>query len=149
MFMGAHARMSHDASVCNKVCCMFMSHISDSPSPLSCFIGRPCCSRTVTSTSRSRPHRFLRALPDPEARAKRTSRRSAEEFGYLADPTHSTSPIGSGPDLDGMGHRSFDAQFKELRDVLATDRQHLLYQDGRIDRNGTGRQLPHDTHMQD
>ena len=29
------------------------------------------------------------------------------------------SPQGSGPDLDGMGHRSsFDAQFKELRDIL-------------------------------
>ena len=25
---------------------------------------------------------------------------------------------GSGPDLDGMGHRSFDAQIKELRDML-------------------------------
>ena len=28
------------------------------------------------------------------------------------------SPSGSGPDLDGMGHRSIDAQFKELRDIL-------------------------------
>ena len=28
------------------------------------------------------------------------------------------SPDGSGPDLDGMGHRSIDAQFKELRDIL-------------------------------
>ena len=28
------------------------------------------------------------------------------------------SPNGSGPDLDGMGHRSIDAQFKELRDIL-------------------------------
>ena len=28
------------------------------------------------------------------------------------------SPYGSGHDLDGMGHRSIDAQFKELRDIL-------------------------------
>ena len=28
------------------------------------------------------------------------------------------SPNGSGPDLDGMGPRSFDAPFKELRDML-------------------------------
>ena len=28
------------------------------------------------------------------------------------------SPHGSGPDLDGMGPRSFDTQFKELRDIL-------------------------------
>ena len=28
------------------------------------------------------------------------------------------SPNGSGPHLDGMGHRSIDAQFKELRDIL-------------------------------
>ena len=27
------------------------------------------------------------------------------------------SPDGSGPDLDVMGHRSYDAQFKELRDM--------------------------------
>ena len=27
-------------------------------------------------------------------------------------------PDGSGPDLDGMGHRSIDAQFKDLRDIL-------------------------------
>ena len=29
------------------------------------------------------------------------------------------SPNGSGPDLDGMGHCSIDAQFKELRDILS------------------------------
>ena len=29
------------------------------------------------------------------------------------------SPNGSGPDLDGMGHHSLDAQFKELRDTLS------------------------------
>ena len=28
------------------------------------------------------------------------------------------SPHGSGPDLDGMGHRSIDAQFNELRECL-------------------------------
>ena len=28
------------------------------------------------------------------------------------------SPDGSGPDLDRMGHRSIDAQFKELRHIL-------------------------------
>ena len=28
------------------------------------------------------------------------------------------SPDGSGPDLNGMGHRSIDAQFKELPDIL-------------------------------
>ena len=30
------------------------------------------------------------------------------------------SPCGSGPDLDGMGPRSIDAQFKELRDFVTT-----------------------------
>ena len=28
------------------------------------------------------------------------------------------SPNGSGPDLDGMDHHSFDAEFKELRYVF-------------------------------
>ena len=28
------------------------------------------------------------------------------------------SPNGSGPDLDGMAHNSYDAQFKEVRDIL-------------------------------
>ena len=29
------------------------------------------------------------------------------------------SPNGSGPDLDGMAHHSYDAQFKEVRDILS------------------------------
>ena len=29
------------------------------------------------------------------------------------------SPNGSGPDFDGMGHRSINAQFKELRDIMS------------------------------
>ena len=35
-------------------------------------------------------------------------------------PTSSNcgSSNGYGPDLDGMGHRSIDAKFKELRDIL-------------------------------
>ena len=36
------------------------------------FHPHPCCSRTLTSTPRSRPH-SCRALPDPKARVKRTS----------------------------------------------------------------------------
>ena len=70
-----HAWLMAQVSV-KKVCCVCMSHISDSPSPLSWFIRRPCCSRTVTSTPRSRPHRLRRALPDPKARVKRTSARA-------------------------------------------------------------------------
>ena len=30
------------------------------------------------------------------------------------------SPIGSGPDLDGMGHRSIDTQIKELLEFVTT-----------------------------
>ena len=29
------------------------------------------------------------------------------------------SPNGSGPDLDEMAHHSYDAQFKEVRDILS------------------------------
>ena len=50
--------------------------ISISLSLFSCSIRHPCCSRTVTSTPRSRPHRLRRALPDPKARVKRTSARA-------------------------------------------------------------------------
>ena len=53
-----------------------ISYISISPSPFSCFIHRPCCSRTVTSTPRFRLHRLRRALPEPKARVKRTSARA-------------------------------------------------------------------------
>ena len=35
-----------------------------------------------------------------------------------ATSTNFGSPNGSGPDLDGMGNRSSDAQFKDLRDML-------------------------------
>ena len=49
-----------------KVLAVCMSYLSISPSPFSCFIRRHCCSRTVTSTPRSRPDRLRRALPDPK-----------------------------------------------------------------------------------
>ena len=80
---------THGSSVCQKVCCMCMSHIFVSPSPLSCFIRRPCCSRTVTSTPPSRPHRLRRAVPHTKSAGQAHFRTSAEEVGYLADPTHS------------------------------------------------------------
>ena len=73
------------------VCSASMSYLSISPFPLSCFIRRPSCSRTVTSTRCSRLHLPCRTFPDPKARVKRTSERAARSFGYLADPTHSTS----------------------------------------------------------
>ena len=73
-----------------KVFAVRMSHLSLPPSPFSCFIRRPCCSRTVTSTPRSRLHLPCRTVPDPKARVKRTSARADEEFGYLTDPTNST-----------------------------------------------------------
>ena len=60
-----------------KVFAVRMSHLSMSPSPFSCFIRRPCCSRTVTSTPRSRLHLPCRTVPDPKARVKRTSARAA------------------------------------------------------------------------
>ena len=49
--------------VVKKVFAVCISHISISPSPLSCFTRRPCCSRTVTSTLRSRPHRLAELYP--------------------------------------------------------------------------------------
>ena len=60
-----------------KVFAVRMSHLSVSPSPFSCFIHRLCCSRTVTSTPRSRLHLPCRTVPDPKARVKRTSARAA------------------------------------------------------------------------
>ena len=59
-----------------KMFAVCMSYLSISPSPFSCSIRRLCCSRTVTSTPRSRLHRLRRALPDPKARVKRTPART-------------------------------------------------------------------------
>ena len=56
-----------------------MSYFSISPSPFSCF-RRPCCSRTVTPTPRSCLHLPCRTVPDPKARAKRTSSRAARSW---------------------------------------------------------------------
>ena len=78
-----------------KVFAVCMSHISISLSLFSCFIRHPCCSRTVTSTPRSRPHRLRRALPDPKARVKRTSARAP---GSLA-----TWPIPRTPQVMSQG----------------------------------------------
>ena len=60
-----------------KVFAVRMSYLSISPSPLTCFIRRPCCSRTVTSTLRSRLHLPCRTVPDPKARVNCTSARAA------------------------------------------------------------------------
>ena len=60
----------------HKVFAVRMSYLSISPSPFSCFTRR-CCSRTVTSTPRSRLHLPCRIVPDPKARVKRTSARAA------------------------------------------------------------------------
>ena len=59
-----------------KVFAVCMPYLSISLSPLSCFIFRLRCSRTVTSTPRSGLHRLRRAWPDPKARVKRTSARA-------------------------------------------------------------------------
>ena len=82
----AHTLLSHAHFLCvtcryrvhawPKVFAVCVSHISVSPSPLSCFIHRLCCSRTVTSTPRSRPHRLRRAFTDRKARVKRTAARA-------------------------------------------------------------------------
>ena len=71
-----------------KVFAVRMSYLSISPSFFSCFIRRPCCSRTVTSTPRSRLH--LPCRTSPESAGQANFRTSGEKFGYLADPTHST-----------------------------------------------------------
>ena len=70
-----------------------MSNFSTSPSPFSRFIRLPCCSRTVTSRPPSRlqrPRLPCRTVPRPESACQAHFRTSAEEFGHLADPTHST-----------------------------------------------------------
>ena len=63
-----------------------MSYLSISPSPFSCFIRRLCCSRTVTSTPRSRLHRLRRTVPDPKARVKRTSARAPRSLATWPIP---------------------------------------------------------------
>ena len=74
----------------NKVFAVCMSHISVSLSLSSCVTLHPCCSRTVTSTPRSRPHRFRRAQPDPKARVKRTTAWAPRSLATWPIPTHST-----------------------------------------------------------
>ena len=49
-----------------KVFAVRMSFLSISPSPFSCFIRRPCCSRTVTSAPRSCLHLPCRTVPGPK-----------------------------------------------------------------------------------
>ena len=69
-----------------KVFAVCMSYLSISPSPFSCFIHRLCCSRTVTSTLRSRLHLPSRTVPDPKARVKRTSVRGARRLATWPIP---------------------------------------------------------------
>ena len=69
-----------------KVFAVRLSYLSISPSPFSCFIHRPCCCRTVTSTRRSRLHLPCRTVPDPKARVKRTSARAARSLATWPIP---------------------------------------------------------------
>ena len=63
-----------------------MAHISISLSLFSCFIRHPCCSSSVTSTPRSRPHRLRRTVLDPKARVKRTSARAPRSLATWPIP---------------------------------------------------------------
>ena len=76
------------AQVSVKRCVACACRISSSRFLHLCFIRGPCCSRTVTSTPPSRPHRLRPALPHTKSAGPAHIRTSAEEFGYLADPTH-------------------------------------------------------------
>ena len=80
-----------------KVFAARMSYLSISPSPCSCFIRHLCCSRTVTSTPRSRLHLPCRTVPDPQARVKRTSARAARSLATWPIPRtpHVVSPRSS------------------------------------------------------
>ena len=69
-----------------KVFAVRMSNLSISPFPFSCFIRRPCCSRTVTSTPPSRLHLPCRTVPDPNACAERTSARAARSLATWPIP---------------------------------------------------------------
>ena len=66
----------HRAHAWLKVFAVRTSHLSISPSPFSCSIRRPCCSRTTTWTPRSCLHLLCRIVPDPKARVWRTSARA-------------------------------------------------------------------------
>ena len=64
-----------------------LSYRSISPSPFSCFISRPCCSRTVTSKPYSRRHCPRRTFPlILKARVKRTSARAPRSLATWPIP---------------------------------------------------------------
>ena len=67
-------------------CLQCLGHVS----PFSCFIPRPCCSRTVTLRSHCRLHCPRRNVPDPKARIKRTSERAPRSLATWPIPTYST-----------------------------------------------------------
>ena len=69
-----------------KVFAVRMSYLTISPSPFSCFIRRFCCSRTVTSTPRSRLHFPCRTVLGPKARVTRTSARAPGSFATWPIP---------------------------------------------------------------
>ena len=76
----------HRVHVWLKVFAVRMPYLSISPSPFSC-IRHPCCSRAVTSfpSAPSLPH-----CSRSESAGQAHFCACGEEFGYLADPKHST-----------------------------------------------------------
>ena len=63
------------------------------------------CLVQVSATSFEVSHLFLASVDDGSDVSISPMPGTSSNYG---------SPNGSGPDLDGMGHRSIDAQFKEL-----------------------------------
>ena len=72
---------------------MCMSSLSISPSPFPCFIRRLCCSRTVTSTPRARPHRLRRALPEPRSAGRSLATWPIPRTPQVMSPRSSTRPL--------------------------------------------------------
>ena len=121
-----HRRMG-SSLVKKKVFAVCMSHISISPSLSSCFIRRPCCSRTVTSTARSRPAPSSSSFTRPQSVGQAHFSTSAEEFGYLAAPTHSTGDEPKQPDKTASVHGDTtpinDPDHGSISDFLKTTRE--------------------------
>ena len=82
------------------------AHVISLTSPISCFIRHPSCSRTVTSSPRSRLYLPCRTVPDPKARVKRTSARAARNLATWPIP-RTPHPWHDGKNVFGWGGPPF------------------------------------------
>ena len=103
---------THGSRTRKGILCAYVVSLSISPSPFSCFIRRPCCSRTVTSRPTSPTHSST-----PSCRTFPTQKRGSSAL-WTRTSSLATWPSPSPTHMSYVARRKLN--FQQLENVLVT-----------------------------